>query len=227
LSTDSKWVLWLVDKGDYKSGHVAKNIKTQEVRPININYIKEYPKVNSFNIEDSNDITVLSSNPTTLSIRSLDDGSIKWESVGINNIRGGYYKMYRESPSSLIHWKWEATSYDNDSKVYVEWDLPKGKGQHFIDGGLLLSNIAADPDGKYIAVVAERHSRIRSYKAEIFVIRTSDGKKIFSRIYRKRNDMSVGFGKGFFAYSHYEENKNEDSESAGSYKLNVYKIPET
>ncbi|MDA0781355.1 MAG: hypothetical protein PQ612_07025 [Rickettsiales bacterium] len=190
-------------------------------RGVSINWFNKpedfsYEKDNLLLVNIDNDV----SSKFDLKGCKLKEGKMKLPS---SKKSGNNIIKYPQYPSSFVSWN---VDYIGNSGDYVKWHFPFGQGQHDIEKNYRLGLVAADPSGKYIAVSIDGKYRTSSKISAIYLIRTSDGQKVFSRYFDNYDDPKIAFGSGYFAYSYIDRGGLSYRKSSGEGLLRVFKIPD-
>jgi len=97
---------------------------------------------------------------------------------------------------------WDATRDGTFESYRIAWSVSGGRGSHKTTAGRSITAVAVNPAGTYIAVSETNSTRIHYFNDVVYVLRASDGKKIWHRTLPMFARSSVAFlGDGFFAYT--------------------------
>jgi hypothetical protein len=112
---------------------------------------------------------------------------------------------------------WDAAREPHE-RYRIAWSLVNGRGTHEALRGRSITALKVDPDGAYIAISETNAIRDNDVQDAVYVLRTSDGKKVWHRNLPRYARSSLAFiGEKFFAYT--------DSDGAHS-KVRVLQIPD-
>jgi hypothetical protein len=112
---------------------------------------------------------------------------------------------------------WDAAR-EPAERYRVAWSLANGRGVHKALWGRSITAVKVDPDGAYVAISETTAMRDYNVQDAVYVLRTSDGKKVWHRNLPTYTRSSLAFlGEKFFVYT--------DSDGAHS-TVRVLQIPD-
>jgi hypothetical protein len=97
---------------------------------------------------------------------------------------------------------WDATRDGTFEPFRITWSVSGGRGSQKTRAGRTITAVAVNPAGTYIAVSETNGTRIHYLKDVVYVLRASDGKKVWHRILSMFARSSLAFlGDELFAYT--------------------------
>jgi hypothetical protein len=104
---------------------------------------------------------------------------------------------------------WDATRDGAFEPVRIAWSVSGGRGSQKTTAGRSITAVAVNPAGTYIAVSETNSSRIHYFKDVVYVLRASDGKKVWHRTLPMFARSSLAFlGDGLFVYTEVSESRS-------------------
>jgi outer membrane protein assembly factor BamB len=104
---------------------------------------------------------------------------------------------------------WDATRDGAFEPFRIAWSVSGGRGSQKTTAGRSITAVAVNPAGTYIAVSETTGTRIHYFKDVVYVLRASDGKKIWHRTLSMFARSSVAFlGDGLFAYTEVSDSRS-------------------
>ncbi|MBI3931991.1 MAG: hypothetical protein HY317_01125 [Acidobacteria bacterium] len=84
----------------------------------------------------------------------------------------------------LLDRRWVGWSgYEEERRYAVAWDLRAGAGRHEVPRGRLITSVAVDPAGAWVAVSASTALNIGAIRDSVVLLRASDGAEVFRRYF--------------------------------------------
>jgi outer membrane protein assembly factor BamB len=201
LSTDSHWVAWIeAPAGNPRSRHVIiQSLDDQPQRIVDL---------------PPSGWVLLDADMGRQELTLFEYNAIQRYAglvvVGLNGVRRGpplIAEGVEPQDSTILRvgsgWvAWDATRDGAFEPFRIAWSLPEGRGSQRTTAGRSITAVAVNPTGSYIAVSETNGSRIHFFKDVVYVLRTSDGKKVWQRTLPMFARSSLAFlGDGMFAYT--------------------------
>lgn len=97
---------------------------------------------------------------------------------------------------------WDATREGAFEPYRISWSVSGGRGSQSTTAGRSITAVAVNPAGTYIAVSETNSTRIHIFRDAVYILRTSDAQKVWSRSLPMFARSSLAFlGDGLFAYT--------------------------
>lgn len=97
---------------------------------------------------------------------------------------------------------WDATREGAFEPYRISWSVAGGRGSQSTTAGRSITAVAVNPAGTYVAVSETNSTRIHIFRDAVYVLRTSDAQKVWSRSLPMFARSSLAFlGDGLFAYT--------------------------
>ena len=198
LSTDGKWVAWVVrspaeDDGPKRPAVVVESLEGREAFTIELRPFSP----SSFRLDhlDADSREVVVTRGETEFVGLGWDGTVRW-----GPWRPDAVEAWAGSRRSLGEgWAaWDA--YREDEPYRLEWSMPRGRGVHTVRRGYRIQSAAVDPEGRFIALsVAGQYSF--PMPDWIYVVDVAADEEVFRRELPQYSRSAAAFlGSDFFAY---------------------------
>ena len=104
---------------------------------------------------------------------------------------------------------WDATRDGAFEPFRIAWSLSGGRGSQKTTAGRSITAVAVNPAGTYIAISETNSTRIHYFMDEVYVLRASDGKKVWHRTLPMFARSSLAFlGDGLFVYTEVNDSRS-------------------
>jgi hypothetical protein len=207
LSNDGKWVAWLetVPAAGITPPHqraVIRSIDDDRERLVNL------PSRGSLFLllgvdMDAQQLTFYehaANQRSSLTVRGLDG-----EQSGLALVAEGVDPQSTTFLRAGSGWvAWDAAR-EPEEPYRVAWSLPGGRGTHRVLRGRVITAVAVDPSGAYLAISTTTSLNFGHIKDAVYVLRTSDGKEVWRRYLPAYARASLAFlGDELFAYTDWD-----------------------
>ena len=142
------------------------------------------------------------------------DGQVRGEALQPDQVKASANSFLRAG-AGWVAWD----SYKDRGAYLIQWSVAGGSGIHRVLKGRGITSLAADPQGKYIAVSVNTNLSIGNIDDAVYVFRTDNGEEVFRRYMPAYSRGSVAFlGSAYFAYSESEDR---------AHRVRVLRIPDS